>query len=45
MELRRMNDEVSEFQKDGVNCLKDSEPFKKTYAATLLQLNDLNQQA
>ncbi|XP_031395741.1 protein ALWAYS EARLY 3-like isoform X1 [Punica granatum] len=44
LELRRMNDEVSEYQKDGVDCLKDSEPFTKTYAATLLQLNDLNQQ-
>lgn len=44
-QLRQMNDEVSKIQKDVVNVLKDSEPFKKHYAATLLHLNDLNRQA
>lgn len=44
-ELKRMNDEVLKNQKDGENSLKDSEPFKKHYAAVLLQLNEVNEQA
>ncbi|KAK9289020.1 hypothetical protein L1049_017491 [Liquidambar formosana] len=44
-ELKHMNDEVLENQKDGGNSLKDSEPFKKQYAAVLLQLNEANEQA
>lgn len=43
-ELRRMNDEVLESQKDGDNSLKDSESFKKQYAAVLLQLHEVNEQ-
>uniref|UniRef100_A0A5B6Z075 SANT domain-containing protein n=1 Tax=Davidia involucrata TaxID=16924 RepID=A0A5B6Z075_DAVIN len=43
-ELRRMNDDVLENQKDGDSALKDSEPFKKQYAAVLLQLNEANEQ-
>ncbi|XP_012069373.1 protein ALWAYS EARLY 3 isoform X2 [Jatropha curcas] len=42
-ELKRMNDEV-ENQKDGENSLKDSELFKKHYAAVLFQLNEINEQ-
>lgn len=44
-ELKRMNDEIFEKQKDGDNPLKDSESFKKPYAAVLLQLNEVNEQA
>ncbi|KAK4767154.1 hypothetical protein SAY86_014904 [Trapa natans] len=44
-ELRRMNDEVFKVQKDGANALEDSEAFKKQYAAMLLQLNNINNQA
>lgn len=44
-ELKRMNDAVFENQKDGDNFLKDSECFKKQYAAVLLQLNEVNEQA
>lgn len=43
-ELRRMNDEVLENQKGGDNYLKDSDSFKKQYAAVLLQLNEINEQ-
>ncbi|KAF3456189.1 hypothetical protein FNV43_RR00839 [Rhamnella rubrinervis] len=43
-ELKCMNDEVLENQKNGDNCLKDSELFKKQYAAVLLQLNEVNEQ-
>ncbi|GLT63803.1 hypothetical protein SLA2020_363380 [Shorea laevis] len=43
-ELQRMNDEVLENQKGGNNCLKDSDSFKKQYAAVLLQLNEINEQ-
>lgn len=43
-ELRRMNDDVLENQKDGESALKDSEPFKKQYAAVLVQLNEANVQ-
>ncbi|XP_022722421.1 protein ALWAYS EARLY 3-like isoform X3 [Durio zibethinus] len=43
-ELRRMNDEVLENQKGADNCLKDSDSFKKQYAAVLLQLNEVNEQ-
>lgn len=43
-ELKRMNDEIFEKQKDGDNPLKDSESFKKPYAAVLLQLNEVNEQ-
>ncbi|KAA8527473.1 hypothetical protein F0562_034812 [Nyssa sinensis] len=43
-ELRRMNDDVFENQKDGDGALKDAEPFKKQYAAVLVQLNEANEQ-
>lgn len=43
-ELRRMNDEVLENQKGEDNFLKDSDSFKKQYAAVLLQLNEINEQ-
>ncbi|XP_057806018.1 protein ALWAYS EARLY 3-like isoform X2 [Salvia miltiorrhiza] len=43
-ELRRMNDDVSRYQIDGDSPLKDSEPFKKQYAAVLVQLNEANEQ-
>ncbi|XP_044498764.1 protein ALWAYS EARLY 3-like [Mangifera indica] len=43
-ELRRLNDEVLENQRDGDNSFKDSELFKKQYAAILLQLNEVNEQ-
>ncbi|XP_050216536.1 protein ALWAYS EARLY 3 isoform X2 [Mercurialis annua] len=42
-ELKRMNDEVKN-QNDRENSLKDSELFKKHYAAVLLQLNEVNEQ-
>lgn len=44
LELRHMNDDVLENQKDGDSPLKDSEPFKKQYAAVLIQLNEANEQ-
>ncbi|KAK6146164.1 hypothetical protein DH2020_020033 [Rehmannia glutinosa] len=44
VELRRLNDDVFENQKDGDISLKDSEPFKKQYAAVLIQLNEANEQ-
>lgn len=40
-----MNNEVVESQKDGHNALKDSESFKKQYAAVLFQLSEINEQA
>ncbi|KAL0376476.1 UNVERIFIED_CONTAM: protein ALWAYS EARLY 3 [Sesamum calycinum] len=43
LELRRMNDDVLENQ-DGNSFLKESEPFKKQYAAVLIQLNEANEQ-
>ncbi|XP_060197837.1 protein ALWAYS EARLY 3-like [Lycium barbarum] len=43
-ELRRMNDDVLENQKSDDCSLKDSEPFKKQYAAVLIQLNEVNEQ-
>ncbi|XP_057958844.1 protein ALWAYS EARLY 3-like isoform X2 [Malania oleifera] len=43
-ELRRMNDEVLENQKYGDNSLKDSELFKKQYAAVLVQLDQVDTQ-
>ncbi|KAL7080946.1 hypothetical protein ACP275_14G010100 [Erythranthe tilingii] len=43
-ELRHMNDDVLENQKDDHSSLKDSEPFKKQYAAVLVQLNETNEQ-
>lgn len=43
-ELRHMNDEVLENQRDGDNFIRDSEPFKKEYAAVLLQLSQVNDQ-
>lgn len=43
-ELRRMNDEVFENQRDEDNSIRDSEPFKKEYAAVLLQLSQVNDQ-
>ncbi|KAJ6771086.1 PROTEIN ALWAYS EARLY 1-RELATED [Salix koriyanagi] len=42
-ELKHMNDEVLESQKRGDYSLKDSEVFKKHYAAVLLQLNEVNE--
>uniref|UniRef100_A0A2N9IY91 HTH myb-type domain-containing protein n=1 Tax=Fagus sylvatica TaxID=28930 RepID=A0A2N9IY91_FAGSY len=42
-ELRRMNDAVFENQKDGDNSLKDSEPFKKQFAAVASALLCLRQ--
>ncbi|KAL1548485.1 protein ALWAYS EARLY 3-like isoform X2 [Salvia divinorum] len=44
LELRRMNDDVVQSQKDGDSHLKESEPFKKQYAAVLIQLNEANDQ-
>ncbi|KAK9079883.1 hypothetical protein SSX86_001556 [Deinandra increscens subsp. villosa] len=44
-ELRRMNDDVLENQTVGDFALKDSDAFKKQYAAVLVQLNDANSQA
>ncbi|XP_059668464.1 protein ALWAYS EARLY 3 isoform X2 [Cornus florida] len=43
-ELRRMNDDVLENQKDGDNALNGSELFKKQYAAVIVQLNEINEQ-
>lgn len=43
-ELKQMNDEACERRKYGDHSLKDSEPFKRHYAAALLQLNEVNQQ-
>ena len=40
-----MTDDVLENQKDGDNTLKDTKPFKKQYAAILVQLNEVNEQA
>lgn len=38
-----MNDDVE--NQNGNDCsLKDSEPFKKQYAAVLIQLNEVNEQ-
>lgn len=44
LELRRMNDDVVEDQKNSENVLKESENFRKHYAAVLVQLNDANEQ-
>ncbi|KAL6526518.1 hypothetical protein OROGR_015608 [Orobanche gracilis] len=44
LELRRLNDDVFENQKDVDSSLKDSEPFKKHYAAVLVQLSEANEQ-
>ncbi|CAA0834815.1 Protein ALWAYS EARLY 3 [Striga hermonthica] len=44
MELRHLNDDVFENQKNGDSSLKESEPFKKHYAAVLIQLNEANDQ-
>ncbi|XP_050375435.1 protein ALWAYS EARLY 3 isoform X2 [Argentina anserina] len=43
-ELRRMNEEVFEKCRDGGDSIKDSESFKKEYAAVLLQLSEINDQ-
>ncbi|KAK3038981.1 hypothetical protein RJ639_027466 [Escallonia herrerae] len=43
-ELRRMNDDVLENQKDDNSALKVSDPFRKQYAAVLTQLNQANEQ-
>ncbi|KAI3821957.1 hypothetical protein L1987_09535 [Smallanthus sonchifolius] len=43
-ELRRMNDDVLENQTVGDFALKDSDAFKKQYAAVLVQLNEANAQ-
>ena len=39
-----MNDDVSRDQIDSHSSLRDSEPFKKQYAAVLVQLNEANEQ-
>ncbi|KAG6394794.1 hypothetical protein SASPL_145384 [Salvia splendens] len=44
LELRRMNDDVSRDQIDSHSSLRDSEQFKKQYAAVLVQLNEANEQ-
>ncbi|KAL8486249.1 hypothetical protein ACS0TY_023092 [Phlomoides rotata] len=44
VELRRMNDDAFGNQKKGHSSLKDSEPFKKQYAAVLIQLSEANEQ-
>lgn len=44
LELSLMNDDVLENQKSDDCSLKDSEPFKKQYAAVLIQLNEVNEQ-
>lgn len=44
LELKYMNDEVLDNQKDGDNALKDSEFFKKQYATVLIQLKEANDQ-
>ncbi|XP_062108592.1 protein ALWAYS EARLY 3-like isoform X2 [Humulus lupulus] len=43
-ELRRMNDDVLEKEKNGDSSLKNSETFKKHYAAVLLQFDEVNKQ-
>lgn len=43
-ELNYMNNEVVESEKDGHSALKDSESFKKQYAAVLFQLSEINEQ-
>ncbi|CAN4091711.1 unnamed protein product [Withania somnifera] len=42
-ELRRMNDDVMENKKSDDCFLKDSAPFKKQYAAVLIQLDEVNE--
>ncbi|GJS18673.1 protein ALWAYS EARLY 3 isoform X2 [Tanacetum coccineum] len=44
-ELRRMNDDVLENQRNGEIALKDSDAFKKQYAAVVVQLDEANVQA
>ncbi|KAK1436006.1 hypothetical protein QVD17_01781 [Tagetes erecta] len=44
IELGRMNDDVLENQTVGDLALKDSDAFKKQYAAVLVQLNEANAQ-
>ncbi|VFQ88984.1 unnamed protein product [Cuscuta campestris] len=43
-ELRRMNDDVLENQQSGDCTLKDSDHFRKQYAAIIVQLNEVNEQ-
>lgn len=38
-----MNNDVLENQRDGECALKDSEPFKKQYAAVVIQLQEANE--
>ncbi|XP_010524507.1 PREDICTED: protein ALWAYS EARLY 3-like isoform X2 [Tarenaya hassleriana] len=42
--LQCMNNEIVESKKDGNKALKDSESFKKQYAAILFQLSEINEQ-
>ncbi|KAM6545215.1 hypothetical protein CsatB_025951 [Cannabis sativa] len=42
--LRCMNDDVLEKEKNGDSSLKNSETFKKHYAAVLLQFDEVNKQ-
>lgn len=44
-ELRCMNDDVLEKEKNGDSSLKNSETFRKHYAAVLLQFDEVNKQA
>lgn len=44
MELRSANSDILE-NKNGIDCLKDSEVFKKHYATVLLQLKEASGQA
>ncbi|KAL2459632.1 Protein ALWAYS EARLY 3 [Forsythia ovata] len=44
LELRRMNNEVLETQKNGDSSLKESKPFKRQYAAVCTELNGANDQ-
>ncbi|XP_073053694.1 protein ALWAYS EARLY 3-like isoform X1 [Primulina eburnea] len=44
LELRNMNDDVLKHQKDDDVSLKDSDSFRKQYAAVLVQLNEANEQ-
>ncbi|CAK9145548.1 unnamed protein product [Ilex paraguariensis] len=44
IELKHINDDVLESDKDGDCSLSNSEPFKKQYSAVLVQLNAANEQ-
>ncbi|XP_025630070.1 protein ALWAYS EARLY 3 isoform X2 [Arachis hypogaea] len=44
LDKKVMNDGVSESQKYGDNSLKDSEPFKRSYASLIKHLTEVNEQ-